>query len=108
MHAIDKEEANRHRGTGSTLNSVILLSLVVGLAAIGAQAPDGQYAALNCAHGAAEVGATGDAAPGIAEICGTGTSRAPARAATVAAYGVPEASSALDPDAVAEPLPPTF
>jgi hypothetical protein len=86
MNAIAHDEGKRHEGIGSTLNSVILLSLVVGLAAIGAQAPDDQFMATTGGFGAAS----------------------PVQRATATNYGVPEASKVLDPDAVADPLPPTF
>jgi hypothetical protein len=114
MHAIEIDEGKRFRGAGSTVNSVILLSVVVGLAAIGAQAPDGQYATLKCAFEGVPGDAVHAAAPQAPGTCGpTGTAEASAPAASdrpamTARYGVPEASTALGPDAVAEPLPPTF
>jgi hypothetical protein len=47
------------------------------------------------------------AAAGFAAI-GAQAPAAPAPSATTAMYGVPDASTALDPAAAAEPLPPTF
>jgi hypothetical protein len=86
MNAIENDEVKRNEGIGSTLNSVIVLSLVAGLAAIGAQAPDDQFMATTGGYGPAT----------------------PVQRATATNYGVPEASKVLDRDAVADPLPPTF
>lgn len=114
MHAIEIDEVKRYRGVGSTLNSVILLGVVAGLAAIGAQVPDGQYSTLKCAFEEAADGATNAAAPQIPATCGPTVAAvdsapaAPVQSASSLRYGVPEASTVLDPGAVAEPLPPTF
>ncbi len=114
MQAIDDLEVKRYRTMGAIARSVILLGVLAGLAAIGAQAPERRHMTLNCAYDPAATGTMSDAALEIPGACDTAT-REPSAAtgaasgpATSAKYGVPDAATSLDPGAAVEPLPPTF
>lgn len=109
MHAFDDPEVKRYKAMGAALSTLVVLGVVAGLAAIGAQAPDRQHMTLNCAYDPSAVTTMTDAMPEIPGACATGPA-APEDAAVRAEpkYGVPDASTALDPRAEPAAQPPTF
>ena len=106
MQAINTAEVRKYKAVGAAYRAVILLGVVAGLAAIGAQAPQRDYVTLNCAYDPSVTGTMTDAVPEIPGLC---ASPAPARdRATTARHAVPEASSIVGTASGDEVQPPTF
>ena len=109
MHAFDDPEVKRYKAMGAALGTLVVLGVVTGLAAIGAQAPDRQHMTLNCAYDPSAVTTMTDAMPEIPGACAAGPAAPEAAAARAEPrYGVPDAATALDPRAEPAAQLPTF
>jgi len=106
-------ESRRIRAKAAVLQATVLVAVIAGLLALGATAPDRKRMAINCAIDTSGSVTASDAMLELTSACpgatqaATGPATAPATNAH-ARYGVPAASSVLDPRAEPEPQPPTF
>jgi hypothetical protein len=109
MNTFDDPEVKRYRTMGAALSTFVVLGVVAGLAAIGAQSPDRQHLTLNCAYDPSALTTMTDAMPEIPGACATGSAAREAAASRAEPrYGVPDAATALDPRAEPAEQPPTF
>ena len=107
-NAIDDPEVKRYRLVGAALRTVIAFGVVAGLAAIGANAPERRHMTMNCAYDPAATGTLSDASGDVSSLCADNSVEAEKPAVATGQHSVPDASTALDPRAEPEPLPPTF
>lgn len=102
-------ESRRIRAKAAVLQATVLVAVIAGLLALGATAPDRKRMAINCAIDTSGSVTASDAMLELTSACPGATQAATGPATNAdARYGVPAASSVLDPRAEPEPQPPTF
>ncbi len=106
MNTLETMEVRRYRNLGNAMRALILLGVVAGLAAIGAQAPQRDHVTLNCAYDPVVTGTISDATPAIPDVCASPAPDVPPVARS--GHSVPDASSTVGAASGDEVQPPTF
>jgi hypothetical protein len=108
MNTTESPDIKHYRAVAVVTRSIVLMGVIAGLFAIGATAPNRSVAALDCTYAAAPAAILTDAGTGFPDACANAGPASARPAAPEARHGVPDAKTALDPRAEAEPLPATF